>query len=482
LLANAVNDTAILYNTIYKTKAEPAEPIVAKQEKKNLPADSQLVTKVIITPVKDTLLAKIKPAIKTDSSVFTENRSNGKKDTMNSIAKKQMQVDSAAIAAIKIEPVKDTILSVQKNAPSADSTATAFNNPHPKKDSSVTAIKIEPVKDTILSVTKNAAGTDTAITIINPPAIKKDSAVTINKEEKLLPKPDSTLFTKKIIEPVKDTILAVKSNEKVTDSGALVTNPPAVKHDSNAFNEPAKEIKKADNLVTNRSRTDSVTAYKSTEPLFRPFKRSVTKAAEALTDTSYIAVFIDQYKDKYDTIHISIPFNEASLARKITKENPPAVKIPEITTVKPAADSIPHDELVKKESPKETKPEIKTETKPVLTPVNKDTTSSIQKPAIPNSDCKAGAWDSDIDKLRIKMMTVKEDEEKILLAKKLFKEKCFSVKQVKALSELFVTDEAKYKWFDAVYPFTSDAGNFGTLGELIKEEYYLNRFKAMLRN
>ena len=80
------------------------------------------------------------------------------------------------------------------------------------------------------------------------------------------------------------------------------------------------------------------------------------------------------------------------------------------------------------------------------------------------------------------MLAVKTDEEKIMLAKKLFKEKCFSVKQVKALSELFTTDEAKYKWFDAVYPFTSDATNFGSLGELIKEEYYHNRFKAMLRN
>jgi hypothetical protein len=53
---------------------------------------------------------------------------------------------------------------------------------------------------------------------------------------------------------------------------------------------------------------------------------------------------------------------------------------------------------------------------------------------------------------------------------------------VRALSELFKTDEGKYKWLDAVYPFVSDAGNFSALGELIKDEYYLNRFKAMLRH
>jgi hypothetical protein len=80
------------------------------------------------------------------------------------------------------------------------------------------------------------------------------------------------------------------------------------------------------------------------------------------------------------------------------------------------------------------------------------------------------------------MLLVVTDEERIGLAKKVFKQKCFLVKQVKALSELFKNDEGKYKWFDAVYPFVSDSGNFSSLAELIKDGYYLNRFKAMLRN
>ena len=80
------------------------------------------------------------------------------------------------------------------------------------------------------------------------------------------------------------------------------------------------------------------------------------------------------------------------------------------------------------------------------------------------------------------MLLVASDDDRIVLAKKVFKQKCFSVKQVRALSELFKTDEGKYKWFDAIYPFVSDSGNFSTLGELIKNDYYLNRFKAMLRN
>ncbi|MEP7279949.1 MAG: DUF4476 domain-containing protein, partial [Bacteroidota bacterium] len=99
-----------------------------------------------------------------------------------------------------------------------------------------------------------------------------------------------------------------------------------------------------------------------------------------------------------------------------------------------------------------------------------------------NTDCKEVAFDSDIDKLRVKMLLVLSDEERIALAKKVFKQKCLLVKQVRALSELFKTDEGKYKWFDAAYAFVSDTGNFASLGEFIKDEYYLNRFKAMLRH
>ena len=116
----------------------------------------------------------------------------------------------------------------------------------------------------------------------------------------------------------------------------------------------------------------------------------------------------------------------------------------------------------------------------------KDSTKAIKNQAPPlvmvNSDCKEIALDSDIDKLRIKMLLVVSDEDRLALARKLYKQKCLAVRQVKALSELFKSDEGKYKWFDAVYPFVTDAGNFASLAELIKSDYYLNRFKAMIRN
>ena len=276
-----------------------------------------------------------------------------------------------------------------------------------------------------------------------------------------------------------------------------------------------------------------------------------------MTDTSYVAVFVDESTDNFDTIRISIPFNEIAAFAK--QEKPPAkeTKLPDSVaagkTVKDSQAVVVTDKIsaaatkndtntAGKKAAKDTTAmvtpkevvtaAVKTDTmaanqhakdsaapiiakqttvpakkdspavgKPVVDSpaakapvVKKDTATGIvtadsgkpgKRPAAPLfliSDCKEVALDADIDKLRVRMLLVVSDDDRIALAKKLYRLKCFSVKQVKALSELFKTDEGKYKWFDAIYPYVSDSGNFSSLGELIKNDYYLNRFKAMLRN
>ena len=73
------------------------------------------------------------------------------------------------------------------------------------------------------------------------------------------------------------------------------------------------------------------------------------------------------------------------------------------------------------------------------------------------------------------------DNNMVSEAGKVFKTKCFSTAQIKNLSTLFLTDEFKYKFFDAAYQHVSDSENFASLQSELKEEYYINRFKAMLR-
>jgi hypothetical protein len=69
----------------------------------------------------------------------------------------------------------------------------------------------------------------------------------------------------------------------------------------------------------------------------------------------------------------------------------------------------------------------------------------------------------------------------IKVAKKFFKSKCYSTGQIKDLSYLFLTDEGKYMFFDAAYAFTSDSDQYPILLSQLKDDYYRNRFKAMIR-
>ena len=80
-------------------------------------------------------------------------------------------------------------------------------------------------------------------------------------------------------------------------------------------------------------------------------------------------------------------------------------------------------------------------------------------------------------------MAAEQNEESMLkLAKKQFKAKCFSTEQVKNLANLFLNDKGKYSFLDTAYPFVSDSYNFPTVQIILTDEYYISRFKAMIRH
>src|ERR1019366_5422303 len=73
-----------------------------------------------------------------------------------------------------------------------------------------------------------------------------------------------------------------------------------------------------------------------------------------------------------------------------------------------------------------------------------------------NSDCRNFATEYDVDKLRVKMLEAGKEDDRITAAHKVFKTKCFSTRQVKALSEAFTSDAQKFRFLEAAYPFVSD--------------------------
>lgn len=96
-----------------------------------------------------------------------------------------------------------------------------------------------------------------------------------------------------------------------------------------------------------------------------------------------------------------------------------------------------------------------------------------------SNECIRRASDPDFLKLRRNMAAVSTDDGMIREARKAFAQKCYTVKQVKNLGALFLNDAARFQFFEAAHRHVSDLENFSSLGEELKNEYYLRRFKSI---
>ena len=235
--------------------------------------------------------------------------------------------------------------------------------------------------------------------------------------------------------PVTPPLVVVKEDKKSATEQAVIKKeePPVITKE----NPPVKteEVKKI-----------PVEEYK---------KSVVTKRSENPSADGLNITFIDDYGNgNKDTIRIIIPSPKTNLAE--VKEPPKEEK--------KFLDITENDSVKKSE--------------PGLEPSKTDT---LPVSAATKSDCSFFASDNDFLKLRKKMAAETSDDGMIDEAKKYFKIKCFTLSQIKNLSTLFLNDNGKYKFFDAAYTHVSDPDNFSSLASELKDEYYVNRFKAMLR-
>ena len=190
-------------------------------------------------------------------------------------------------------------------------------------------------------------------------------------------------------------------------------------------------------------------------------------------------VYIDFASEKPDTIRVFIPAEKNSQITQLPKkiQEPVAVAEPKkdspiITKTKSAAIELP--------IPNPKADAVSEQIIPVIIPEKQK--ENIIKPVIVNSDCKNLAAEEDFLKLRKKMATENNDDNMVDVARKIFRSKCFTTEQIKNLSVLFLNDGGKYKFFDAAYPFVSDAYNFSLLQTQLNDNYFIARFKAMIRH
>lgn len=311
-------------------------------------------------------------------------------------------------------------------------------------------------KDTV-SITANSKPTgkeekEIAQKIEKPPVTDTTVIVKISEKSKTDPiKEEKKDFLKK------DTVSVTAINkqgkelvQKVDEKPSLADTTNIVKTSDKIEVDPAKEEKK--DMPENepeKKKTDEA------DLSIRYARSLVTKRSESSTTEGFGLTYIDKYADGLiDTIRVLIPNTKLVVLKK---DNVPKqeVKFIEITP----------------DTAKQEKKEVET--------VNKDSEKTV-KPNLGN-DCTATATEDDFFELRKKMASVQGDDNMISEAKSYFIIKCFSTNQVRNLGSLFLTDEGKYRFFDTAYKFVVDPAGYGDLENELKDQYYINRFKAMLR-
>jgi hypothetical protein len=200
-------------------------------------------------------------------------------------------------------------------------------------------------------------------------------------------------------------------------------------------------------------------------PLFRPVAH-VTKLSERRLSHSVRLVYADQSQGKKaDTIVIIIPVDTGR--RTLTRSHGPNANADSPT--------LSQNTVFRPTTPPGTPPADNARPSNQVDTQHRQVKGAI---AYVNSDCHNFANDLDVDKLRAKMLEAVKDDDRITVARKAFKVKCFYTHYIRALSEVFTTDAAKYRFFEAAWPFAADA-HFYELSNLLADPVYAGKFRTL---
>ena len=276
---------------------------------------------------------------------------------------------------------------------------------------------------------------------VHPPAIEKETVAfaaqplneakdsTKNEET---PKPD--IKSSAAINPEKATDIKEVNAEPITK--VKEEAPPAAK----------EEIVQKDVAPAIFSKDTMADKQEAKAVVLQEYKKSVVvKKSESSTTEGFGLSYVDQYPDGHkDTIQIIIP-------------NPPG------SLVKTDEQAQPADE------------------KRFLDITDQ---SKERKVVVKNIDhsCSATASESEFLRLRRKMAGQKTEEAMINEARKAFKAKCFTIVHIKNLGNLFLNEAGKFQFYEAAYPYSSDRNNFTALQSELKENYFIHRFKNLVKS
>jgi hypothetical protein len=543
LMAAVVNDSAVLYTSIVKkdgdvvptlatnteTKSPDKQPVV-KTEEKLIPT---IDTAVSVKKVEAVTVTTPPPPVETASQVYTGPIA---RDTalVTKYDPKEKGLNE------KADKPKDGVVKIQQQTKDGE-TKMVFVDSSESPANVVTvyiADEKKPVEDKAANTTQapaqppvdNNPVTAVVKTETKQEPVLQDSGRVI----KALPQAKLEV----VAEPVKKEESIARNTEKTTPAVSKEEIAEQIKKETwRSANE--KKASPTDTvtiiLESRQMKTGTTSAEEAVKPLYRPKPEAkpVAEKRVAPPDTTVIQITTPAKQVEEEAPKAVTP-KPVTEEKEVVKQESvkPAVEEKQVKTepVKSVVADFPvqkasepaavkndnkEEEPVKQPTPKavlESKPAVDTEKKIVAEPVTQKDTAVTKpdnqpavtktKPAEPekpktvepekkaetgsklvmiNSDCVKLATDNDVDKMRVKMLPETDLQKKLTVANKFFKTMCLYARQVKALSELFPTDEARYKFLELAYPFAADTANFKELHTLLTDEIYVTKFKKLVR-
>ncbi len=200
----------------------------------------------------------------------------------------------------------------------------------------------------------------------------------------------------------------------------------------------------------------------------------VIKAWESANDKGTDLMFIDFNGTKNDTINAFIP---SAVARKGLGLNDTFA----ISTPPPVTDTIRKTVSNPFFNQSTTTQSNTANTTPPASPNLTGDNTAAPARAMVNATCSNMLSENDLSKLKKKIISQTNQDAALAAVRKSLKDKCITTEQVKDLGNLFLNDESRYGFYDAVYPFVYDVSGYAALESTLIDAYFKNRFKALLR-
>lgn len=321
------------------------------------------------------------------------------------------------------------------------------------------------------------------------PVVKKE-AVTQEVVKQAQPKVDSAVLVKESSLP--DKVAVEKKEEAVVKTDLAAENSVPVDSTQLVVQSDKEQVKI---LEKREEKTEEV---KVTPVLL---KSNVVKKSMTKLDTGHMGIFIDEYSDgKRDTIKVFIPQDglDAPVKEEVkqTSEKKESVSFLDFSlkngegTGKSNTDStvkiqVETDSASAKGGDSE---DVIVDSVMAIVDAEAPTDSTVLEivdTAVVVVDTAIavkplGASESDMLQLRRKMAAETTEEDMVDVARKEFRRKKYAVAQIRHLAALFLKEEGRYAFLDAAYGNVMDKEQFSTLEDLLKETYYINRFKALV--